>query len=490
MSLIAARKKRTTLYLSVAGLMVMVAAVSAISARDADGVSVRIGMIMVTVGAALWLPWRQLIPAVLLAWLLPNLGRSLVDETFTLPNVNMALELVGLAGIAFFTTTAREGLKNLEQENLLLGSGSSDLAGLNPETGIFDESQLLPTLEGELARSRRFGRTFSLVLVGIDEMRQKFDYRDDVAHRLSRDATANLLRQTRHNVDRVFHYRSDGFAIILPETTDKDIPGLVKRLRRLARGMKPAEGEPGGPMPVHFGATFFPDCATSVDDLLRRAEVALRISASSTTRYQLDSAEAPEMPPAETLRRENVEVEAVLPVAEMQPPPVVTNPVAAAIVDEAYAERAREAVTEVVQPVVETRGDEGIAVPIVASEEPIEAAPAPEPIMETPLEPVAFAPVAPVDADLLPERFYEPVVGSVALPEPAARVAVEPPVPAPEEPVEVAAELVAPRIVESAPVALAQPIQVATEVSDDFEALLKQMDETLKMIKSVRSSAA
>jgi hypothetical protein len=109
--------------------------------------------------------------------------------------------------------------------------------------------------------------------------------------------------------------------------------------------------------------------------------------------------------------------------------------------------------------------------------------------MET-LEPVAFAPVAPVDADLLPERFYEPFITSVALPEPAALVAVEPPVPAPEEPVEVAVELVAPRIVESAPVALAQPIQVATEVSDDFEALLKQMDETLKMIKSVRSSAA
>jgi nicotinate-nucleotide--dimethylbenzimidazole phosphoribosyltransferase len=195
------------------------------------------------------------------------------------------------------------------------------------------------------------------------------------------------------------------------------------------------------------------------------------------------------MPPAETLRRENVEVEAVLPVAEMQPPPVVTNPVAAAIVDEAYAERAREAVTEVVQPVVETRSDEGVAVPIVASEEPIQAVTAPEPIMET-LEPVAFAPVAPVDADPLPERFYEPFITSVALPEPAALVAVEPPVPAPEEPVEVAAELVAPRIVESAPAALAQPVEAATEVTDDFEALLKQMDETLKMIKSVRSSAA
>ena len=56
-------------------------------------------------------------------------------------------------------------------------------------------------------------------------------------------------------------------------------------------------------MPIQFGATFFPQCATTTDDLIRRAEVALRIADRNIDRLQLDSAEAPSPPAPETLRR-------------------------------------------------------------------------------------------------------------------------------------------------------------------------------------------
>jgi GGDEF domain-containing protein len=303
MSLIMARKKRTTLRLSVAGVMVLVAAVSAISALDPGGALFRIAMIMVTLGAGLWLPWRQLVPTVALSWLVPNLGRSVFGDAAFL-DVRVVVELLGLAGIACLTTVAQRALRDLEEESLLLGTANGDIAGLNPETGIFHAHQLKPALQAELARSRRFRRTFALVLANIGELRQKFDYRDEALWRASLDATTRLLRETRNNVDRVYHYKDNGFAMILPEAGGKDIAGLVKRLRRIAQTMKPSEGEPGGPMPVRFGATFFPDCATTVDDLILRAEVALRIAAGNMTRYQLDSAEAPAPPPPESLRRE------------------------------------------------------------------------------------------------------------------------------------------------------------------------------------------
>ena len=472
MSLITARKKRTTLYLSLAGLMVMVAAVSAISARDPSGVSLRVGMIMVTVGAALSLQWRQLIPAVVLAWLVPNLARTFIDDV-TLLNLNMALELPGLAGVAFFTASARAALKDLEQENLLVGAGTADLAGLNPTTGIFDENQLRPTLESELARSRRFGRTFSLVLVGIDEMRQKFDYRDEAVWRSSLDATAALLRQTRNKVDRVYHFKEDGFAIILPESTEKDIPGLVKRLRHLAREMNPAEGETGGPLPVHFGATFFPDCATTVDDLMRRAEVALRLASNYTTRYQLDSAEAPEMPPVESLRREgSPSVAASVPITESPPPPAVNNPVAAAIVGEAYAERTREA-QAVAEPVLEASTlapeAEHIEQPVAVSEEP-----------------------ELVIAALVHEDNYEVERPALVMEQAGVESVTETPFPPEYEPAEalLASVVASPRAEMASLPPETMQMASAADVEDDFEALLKQMDETLKLIKSVRSQAA
>jgi GGDEF domain-containing protein len=467
-----ARKKRTNLYLSVAGLMIMVAAVSAISARDPSGVTLRVGMIMVVVGAALWLPWRQLVPAVLLAWLVPNLARSLIGDT-AFGDANMLLELPGLAGIAFFTVMSREWLKRLEQEDQLIGTGSSELAGLNPDTGLYDENQLRPALSIELARSRRFGRTFALVLVGIEEMRQKFDYRDDAVWRASLDATTKLLRETRQNVDRVFHYKNGGFAMILPESTEQDIPGLVKRLRQLGRSMKPPEGEPGGPMPVHFGATFFPECATTVEDLVRRAEVALRIAAGNTTRYQLDSAEAPELPPVESMRRENVEAVAAPAEGLTQSPPLVTNPLAAAILDEAFAARAQEAEsTQNPAPVLTEATSIVEGTSVSTKVEPVSAEIAPTKVSgaepageaEAPTLSEMGAPVSEVEAPYLPKPL--PVTASVAAPEaPAAASAPE-------------------------PVLATATVAPAAEPIDDFEALLKQMDETLKMIKSVRSHAA
>ena len=442
MSLVQARKKRTTLYLSIAGLMVMVAAVSAISARDPSGVTLRVGMIMVTVGAGLWLPWRQLVPAVVLAWLVPNLGRSLIDDT-ALFNLNMILEFCGLAGVAFFTAIARQSLRDLEQESVFIGAGGGDIAGLNVETSIFNANQLRPALQAELARSRRFRRTFSLVLVDIDELRQKFDYRDEVLWKASLGATTRVLRETRHNVDRVFHYEDNGFAMILPEASEKDIVGLVKRLRRLARTMKPPEGEPGGPMPVHFGATFFPDCATTVDDLLLRAEVALRIAGGNSTRYQLDSAEASELPPLETLRRDRALSDALAAAAGAQvtqaPPPAVSNPVVAAAVGEAYAERARQAVNG-----SSTESHAGLA------------------------EAVNVAGVATPDS-------LSPTLS-------AAQVALNQP-----EPV----HSVAPEAAAALPAAADQePRDHPAMYPDDLQSLLEQMDQTLGMIRSARHHAA
>src|SRR5687767_7325783 len=98
MSVVIARKKRAALYLSVAGLLIMVAALSAVSARDPSGVTLRVGMVMMTVGAAMWLPWQALVPATIAIWIGPNYVRDLIEDT-SLFGTNMLLELPGLVGL-------------------------------------------------------------------------------------------------------------------------------------------------------------------------------------------------------------------------------------------------------------------------------------------------------------------------------------------------------------------------------------------------------
>src|SRR6476661_7120707 len=117
-----AQRKRTQFYLTVVGLLVCVAAVTAVSARDPSGVSFRIGMVLMAVGAASLLPKPSAaVLATVAIWLIPNLARSAVQDV-EMFNQNMLLEFLPLLGVALFTCMARKNLDNLEAESMMAGA--------------------------------------------------------------------------------------------------------------------------------------------------------------------------------------------------------------------------------------------------------------------------------------------------------------------------------------------------------------------------------
>jgi diguanylate cyclase (GGDEF)-like protein len=261
--------------------MLMVVAIAAVAARG---------------------PWFVAAPATLALWLAAGALRGQLYDQGMFTSA-MLVELPGVIVLAGFAFLSRQMLGEFEQESVRKGASSETLLGIDPATGVYDERHLRSAIEAELTRARRFSHEFAFVLVGVDERRQRFDYSDE-EFQASFGATATLLRGTRTHIDRVFRFGADGFALILPESGEREVRGLVRRLRRVARDVKPPEGEPGVPLPVHFGATFFPQCATTVDDLLRRAEIAMKLAEKTVNRLQIDGAEAPDMPAPETLRRE------------------------------------------------------------------------------------------------------------------------------------------------------------------------------------------
>jgi diguanylate cyclase (GGDEF)-like protein len=473
-SISVARRKRSALFLSITGLMFIVAAISAISARDPDGLSIRTGMVLVTVGAAMWLPWQALIPATIAVWLGPNFARNAVDG-YELFGINMMLELPGFLGLAAMSTIARLSLRDLERQNVLLGM-TQDTVGVDPITGVYEETQLRRSLEMELSRSRRFGRTFSLVLVGIDEMRQRFDYRDETAWQTSFGTTAELLRGTRNNVDRVYRYGTAAFALILPESEPKDVNGLVRRLRREARKAKPSEGEPGGPLPVHFGATFFPTCATTVNDLIRRAEIALRIADGNPARVQMDGAEAPEMPPAESMRQlrlENDEPDIqIKPAAEID---VATAPSLYLVGSESAEEPAETVAAEAMEtaaaPVSES---ETISTPATAEEQPVAEPEATEPA-PSPIYAIEVDEEPPLEAYVQAEHELPSIVYSNKFWQSEAPLSV---LPSPR----LAPQLVALNSHGEA--------KRSGPVDDSINDALKQLDDTLALIRSLKKRSA
>ncbi len=296
-------KNRVWLFGSVAALLALTAGVSAISVGDPDGLWLRFGMIMFIVGTALWMPLPVVLVTILLIWFGPNYARGQLSDPATL-RTELLLELPGLIGLAAMATLFRRQVKAIEEESQALNSFVGLQSEIDQDTGVYQERLLHESIERELVRSRRFGREFAVMLAAIDPMRAKFDYREEEKWQQGIKATAFVLLNTRTHIDRVYGYGDGAFALLLPETGSKDITGLVRRLGRAAKAADPPEGEPGGPLPLHFGVTFFPHCATTADDLLRRAEVALRIAEKSPNRLQLDGAEAPDMPAPELLRKD------------------------------------------------------------------------------------------------------------------------------------------------------------------------------------------
>jgi hypothetical protein len=283
-------------------------------------------------------------------------------------------------------------------------------------------------------------------------------------------------------------------------------------------------------MPIHFGATFYPKCATSTDDLLLRAEVALRIADKNSTRVQLDGAEAPDLPSPETLRQpeEALAQEAPQPFA-IEAPAEAAEAVAAGAAFEpaaAFEEAAAEATAAIVaaseqapagEPVAleaasaasEAAGEEGVAEPR-AAEEPEEPAVYAEPI-PFPLERMREGSSAPEPAEAATGAAEAAAAAAASAWETAYRDDVEEPQPlaaAPQrdelQPVAASLEAVdgleeleavaaeaegeVPEPILLLPRATARPEPAATVDADaSITDIMKHLDETLAMIKALRT---
>jgi two-component system cell cycle response regulator len=128
----------------------------------------------------------------------------------------------------------------------------------------------------EFERARRYSLSFSLILLGIDEL-QGLDERlgADAASRLRSEVGRTLRRELRIP-DLVVPYGADEFAIVLPETGESGARQSVVRVRERLTSL-PFEGDPRLEA-TRFSAgivTYPHPAALQPDDLFAMAEAAL-----------------------------------------------------------------------------------------------------------------------------------------------------------------------------------------------------------------------
>lgn len=173
--------------------------------------------------------------------------------------------------------------KALEKRRLLQAAGERDfykrLSQLDGLTEVYNRRSFEELLSAEISRSNRFRRPLSLLMVDLDHLKA---INDSLGHQAG-DAVlrevAWALKRSVRNCDVVARYGGDEFAIILVETGKADAMITANRLTRLMGvsdlRRRIADDSAERPMTVSIGVTSYPAEATTIDELVRRADQAL-----------------------------------------------------------------------------------------------------------------------------------------------------------------------------------------------------------------------
>jgi diguanylate cyclase (GGDEF)-like protein len=158
----------------------------------------------------------------------------------------------------------RQRLAMLERErDVLRRDALSD-----PVTGLANRRSLLARADYEIARHRRAGQSFALVMLDLDGFKQLNDrFGHAAGDDLLRDV-AGALRRAMRAQDTVARFGGDEFCVLAPET---DAPGtgrLAAKVSQAVRDVSVGMGTVGGSV----GVALFPVDGTNAADLMHAAD--------------------------------------------------------------------------------------------------------------------------------------------------------------------------------------------------------------------------
>jgi diguanylate cyclase (GGDEF)-like protein len=155
-------------------------------------------------------------------------------------------------------------------DNAQLFDQVSHLASSDSLTGLANHRRMIETLENEIQRSRRTGRSFAVLLFDLDGLKKINDKHGHLTGSRAINRLGNMLREGSRAIDTAARFGGDEFALILPESTASEAGQVATRIcERLARDSQ----EPR--ITASVGMAVYPTDGTTVEKLLGAADRAL-----------------------------------------------------------------------------------------------------------------------------------------------------------------------------------------------------------------------
>ena len=164
------------------------------------------------------------------------------------------------------------------EEHKLADQHASDLATLAAVdwlTGLYNRRHFEALAQAEFARSRRYMRPLSVIMMDIDHFKQINDrYGHAIGDRVLQ-ALARVCLAAKRDADVAARVGGEEFALLLPETTDAAAKQFAERLRQLVRDCAPVIGGEKLPITVSIGIASATATTSGVQPLLNSADQAL-----------------------------------------------------------------------------------------------------------------------------------------------------------------------------------------------------------------------
>jgi len=143
-------------------------------------------------------------------------------------------------------------------------------------TGLFNRRFLEESLQRELARVQRSGRSLAAIMIDVDHFKRFNDtFGHDAGDLILREVGALLRRQVRGS-DIACRFGGEEFLVLLPETTLETASARAEHLREAVHELQPMQnGRALGTITISLGVALFPDHGATPESLVQAADAAL-----------------------------------------------------------------------------------------------------------------------------------------------------------------------------------------------------------------------